>query len=64
MALEGYFIDANLLVLMVVGRTQRTLIGRHRRLREYSESDYDALTELLIGGKKIFVTPQHANRNV
>ena len=57
MALEGYFVDANLLVLMVVGRNQRTLIGRHRKLKENSESDYDVLTELLIGGKKIFVTP-------
>ena len=57
MAISGFFVDANLLVLLVVGRTQRGLIDKHRRLREYSQSDYDALTSLFDYGHKIYVTP-------
>ena len=36
MPLTGYFIDANLLVLLVVGSEDRALIDRHRRLRDYN----------------------------
>ena len=57
MALTGFLIDANLLVLLVVGRMQTGLINRHRRLKEFSESDYDALVSLLNVNSKIFVTP-------
>ena len=57
MAHSGFFIDANLLVLLVVGRTRPSLINRHRRLKEYSESDYETLVGLLDHGSKIFVTP-------
>ena len=57
MALSGYFIDANLLVLLVVGSTGRELIAKHRRLQEYTVEDYDALLNLLEGVDSIFVTP-------
>ena len=57
MAPSGFFIDANLLVLLIVGRTQRSLINRHRRLKGYSVSDYEALAGLFDHGTKIFVTP-------
>ncbi len=57
MALSGLLIDTNLLVLLVVGRTQRSMINRHRRLKGYSESDYDALVGLLDQETKIIVTP-------
>ena len=53
----GYFIDANLLVLLVVGHEGRDLISRHRRLREYSADDYDILTDLLDEVDQVFVTP-------
>jgi transcription termination factor NusB len=40
-------IDANLLVLFVVGQTGRQLITKHRRLREFSVDDYDRLVGML-----------------
>ncbi len=54
---EGFFIDANLLILLVVGRVQRDLIGIHRRLKTYSPSDYDILVGLIEPTTKLFVTP-------
>ena len=57
MAVSGYFIDSNLLVLLVVGRAQRSVIGRHRRLKEFSASDYSALVSLFDADTKIYVTP-------
>lgn len=54
---SGYFIDANLLVLFVVGSTDVNLIAKHRRLRGYSEEDYHILTDMLEQAERIFVTP-------
>ena len=53
----GYFIDANLFVLLVVGSVERDLIGKHRRLREYSVEDYNTLVILLEQVVQVFVTP-------
>ncbi len=53
---SGYFIDANLLVLLVVGSEDRTLVGKHRRLRDYIPGDYDRLLEI-VGDGSVFVTP-------
>lgn len=39
----GWFIDANLLVLLIVGTTGRHLIAKHKRLKSFLESDYDRL---------------------
>ena len=55
--MEGYFLDANLLVLLVVGSESRELISKHRRLRDYSAEDYDILIELLENANRLFVTP-------
>ena len=52
----GYFIDANLLVLLVVGIEDRALIDTHRRLRDYTVADYDALLDI-VGDASVFVTP-------
>ena len=57
MAPVGFFIDANLLVLLVVGSVDRNLIAKHRRLREYSEEDYEILVDLLTPVDRVFVTP-------
>ena len=57
MAAAGYFVDAGLLVLLVVGRVGRDLIRKHRRLREFDVEDFDLLAELLDGSATIFVTP-------
>ena len=50
----GWIIDANLLVLFVVGATGRHLITKHRRLRRFSVEDYDRLLELT---GSVIVTP-------
>ena len=53
----GCFIDANLLVLLVAGTTDRGLIPKHRRLRRFTEDDYDLLVDLIIGDGPALVTP-------
>ena len=53
----GFFIDANLFVLLVVGSVGTELIAKHRRLREYSEEDYETLISLLERVDRVFVTP-------
>ena len=53
----GYFLDANLLVLLVVGSESRDMIPRHRRLEHYSAGDFDILLELLENADQLFVTP-------
>ena len=55
--MDGYLLDANLLVLLVVGSESRDLIARHRRLEHYSAEDYDILLELLEEADQLFVTP-------
>ena len=57
MAVTGHFIDANLLLLLAVGRAGREFIARHNRLRGYSAADYDALTAFLAPAESIFTTP-------
>ena len=39
----GWFIDANLLVLLIVGTTGRHLIAKHKRLKSFLDGDYDRL---------------------
>ena len=55
--MRGYFLDANLLVLLVVGSESRDLISKHRRLEDYTVEDYDILFDLLEGADQLFVTP-------
>ena len=58
MAQEGFFVDACLLVLLVVGATNRAIIAKHRRLDGYSANDFDLLREVIdIGGGRVYVTP-------
>ena len=57
MAPVGYFVDANLLVLLVVGSVERRLIAKHRRLRAYSVEDYETLVNLLDRVEQVLVTP-------
>lgn len=54
----GYFVDANLLVLVVVGSVDTGIISRHRRLEGYSVADYEMLrTALLSRSGRVYVTP-------
>ena len=57
MAPTGYFIDANLLVLLVVGSTDRALIPKHRRLRRFAMEDYDLLIRFITQVDRVYVTP-------
>ena len=52
------FIDTNLLVLLVVGETDKDLISRHRRTRAYRAQDYELLVKLINETHhQVFVTP-------
>ena len=53
----GYFIDANLLVLLVAGAVDPGLIGKHRRLQGFTVDDYDLLLDIAGRADSIFVTP-------
>ena len=50
-------LDSNLLVLFVAGMSSREYIGRHRRLRDYSEEDFDLLVEFIRPMSALVVTP-------
>lgn len=54
---KGAFIDANLLVLPVVGSIDRRLVSRHRRTRRFAPEDYDILLDFVGGLDRVFVTP-------
>ncbi len=53
----GFFVDANLLVLLIVGSVDVSIIARHRRLADYTPTDYFNLIALLGRVNRIFVTP-------
>ena len=57
MVRKGIFIDANLLVLLVVGATDQALISKHRRLRTFMVEDYGRLVELIEQAGQVFLTP-------
>ena len=47
MPLLGYFVDANLLILLVAGSVDPRIIAKHRRLNGFSTDDYDFLLVVL-----------------
>ena len=53
----GLFVDTNLLVLFVTGNVDEEIIGKHRRLREYTRNDYAALIREIDQYNRILVTP-------
>lgn len=50
-------VDANLLVLLIVGSVQPELIGRHKRLGQFEVEDYYMLLDLLRDVDRVVVTP-------
>lgn len=52
-----WFIDANLLVLLVVGTTSRSLVEKHKKLSAFASSDYDRLMAFVGQMRRIYVTP-------
>ena len=53
----GFFIDANLLLLLIVGSVGKDLVAKHRRLRRFTVEDFDLLINLLQPAEQVFVTP-------
>lgn len=51
------FIDANLLVLLIVGSVDRRQVGKHRRARHFTLEDYDLLSRTIGVLKRVLVTP-------
>ncbi len=55
---RGYFVDSELLVLLVAGRTDRRIVERHRRLVTYSSQDFDQLSNTIGDrGGVVWITP-------
>lgn len=57
MSYRGLILDANLLLLLVVGSASKKYISRHKRLRAYSETDFDLLIKIISNAPTILVTP-------
>lgn len=54
---SSYFVDTNLLILLVVGNVDSDHIQRHNRTRSYTVDDYKKLSQILADVKQILVTP-------
>lgn len=54
---DGLLLDANLLVLLIVGGTRRDLIGRHKRLKAFAQEDFDLLQQIIARAVRVIVTP-------
>ena len=54
---SALFIDANLIVLLVVGLAGRELIARHRRTRMFTVEDFDRLIRAISPVAELRVTP-------
>ena len=54
---SALFIDANLIVLLVVGLVGRELIAKHRRTRIFTAEDYDRLSRAISRIGSVRVTP-------
>ncbi len=51
------FIDANLLVLLVVGETGRNLIAKHKRTESFEIEDFERLVSIVNSMDRVLVTP-------
>jgi predicted nucleic acid-binding protein len=50
-------LDANLVLLFVVGTTNKSLISRHKRTHSFTEQDFTLLCEFLNQFDQVVVTP-------
>lgn len=55
--MPSVILDTNLLVLLTVGMTKRSLIGKHKRTKIFTEEDFDLLCLILEGYRQIVTTP-------
>jgi len=56
-AAHGVVVDANLLLLLLIGSFDRKQISRNKRLQTFSPEDFDLLVEVLKGFARIVITP-------
>jgi hypothetical protein len=57
MPVSTIILDSNLMVLLVVGSASRSYIAKHKRLKVYTEREFDLLLEILSTASRIVVTP-------
>lgn len=55
--MPGLLIDANLLVLLVIGSEDHNLIAKHRRSQSFSVEDYELLVTMVRRSGRVLVTP-------
>mgnify|MGYP001809569449 CR=1 FL=1 len=54
----AFALDTNLLVLLVVGKTNRTLVDKHKNTRhDFDQADYDRLLGILGAERRLVVVP-------
>jgi hypothetical protein len=54
---NNLFLHTSLLLLYIVGSTSRDYISRHKKLTEFTESDYDLLLKIILNAPSVLVTP-------
>ncbi len=57
MRYKQLILDTNLLLLFIVGSTSREYISKHKRLKAYTETDFDLLIKIMSYVQNVFVTP-------
>jgi hypothetical protein len=50
-------LDTNLLLLLVVGMTNKTYIAKHKRLQAFTVEDYEVLGSILAGAPSVLLLP-------
>ena len=55
--MPNLLIDTNLLLLLVVGSTDRSYVSRHKRLQAYSLEDYDKVMSIVSGYSGLVTCP-------
>ncbi len=54
--MKRILLDANLLVLLVIGLTDRNLVPKHKNAKTFEKADYDLLVDILSSYDAIAVT--------
>ena len=54
---DSVLLDANLLVLLLLGNLHRDWVGRHRRLSRFRPEDLDVLHRVLRPVRRLYTTP-------
>lgn len=57
MKTTALLIDANMLLLLVIGRVAREFVGQHKRLEQFGPEDVDLLQELVAESQRVTTTP-------